>query len=157
MRVAEAADVPRIASLFRDSRAAAMPWLPELHSQAEDLEFFGRSVATQAAYVAVLAGSVVGFAVVDRSERELVHLYLDPTVRRRGVGSALLAHARAENPGSLQLWCFAENHHARAFYAAQGADELYGTDGTENEERLPDVRLELPHVPDAAREGTEPQ
>jgi GNAT superfamily N-acetyltransferase len=86
----------------------------------------------------------VGFAVVDEHEHLLDHLYLEPGLRRRGLGTRLLDHARAEHGGPLQLWCFADNRAARTFYAARGARELYETDGSRNEERLPDVRLELP-------------
>lgn len=144
IRTARTSDVPRIATVFREARAAAMPWLPVLHSSSEELEFFGRAVEAHAAYVAVLDDRVVGVAVVDRHEHLLEHLYLDPALRRRGVGTRLLDHARAEHGGPLQLWCFTDNRAARAFYAARGARELYETDGSGNEERLPDVRLELP-------------
>ena len=144
IRDAQPSDVPRVASVFRAARGAAMPWLPVLHTPDEDQRYFGRAVDTQQGYVAVLDGSVVGFAVVDEPEAVLEHLYLDPAVHRRGIGRALLDHARAGHDGPLQLWCFAENRAGRAFYAACGARELYETDGSGNEERTPDVRLELP-------------
>jgi len=137
-------DVPRIAEVFRAARESAMPWLPVLHTSEEDLRFFGRVVDTQQTYAAVLDGSVVGFAAVDDGESMLEHLYLDPQVHRRGIGRALLDHARAAHGGPLELWCFAENRSGRAFYAACGAEELYETDGSGNEERTPDVRLRLP-------------
>jgi GNAT superfamily N-acetyltransferase len=144
IRDALPSDVPRIANVFRAAREAAMPWLPVLHTPDEDLRFFGRAVETQEAYVAVLDGSVVGFAAVDDDEAMLEHLYLDPAVHRRGIGRILLDHARAAHGGPLQLWCFADNRAARAFYASCGARELYETDGSGNEEETPDVRLGLP-------------
>jgi len=144
IRDALTSDVPRLAEVFRAAREAAMPWLPVLHTSDEDLAFFGRAVETQKGYVAVLDGSVVGFAVVDDGEAMLEHLYLDPQVHRRGIGRALLDHARAAHRGPLELWCFADNRTGRAFYAACGAAELYETDGSGNEERMPDVRLRLP-------------
>jgi len=144
IRGALPSDVPRIAEVFRAAREAALPWLPVLHTSEEDLWFFGRAVDTQRTYVAVLDGSVVGFAAVDDGEAMLEHLYLAPEVRRRGIGTALLDHARAAHDGPLELWCFAENRSGRAFYAARGAVELYETDGSGNEERTPDVRLRLP-------------
>lgn len=144
VRPARTADVPRIATVFRESRAAAMPWLPVLHSSSEDLEHFGRAVEASRAYVAVLDDRVVGVAVVDPHEHLLEHLYLDPALRRRGIGTRLVDHARAGHEGPLRLWCFQANHDARAFYAARGARELYATDGSANEEKLPDVLLELP-------------
>jgi GNAT superfamily N-acetyltransferase len=149
IRTARTADVPRIATVFREARSAAMPWLPVLHSSSEDVEFFGRAVEALTAYVAVLDDRVVGVAVIEPHEHLLEHLYLDPALRRRGIGTRLLDHARTEHRRPLQLWCFADNHDARSFYAARGARELYETDGSRNEERLPDVRLELPAWGDA--------
>ncbi len=137
-------DAPAIAAVMRAARAAAMPWLPVLHGPDEDLAYFGRQVEANAAYVAVLAGRVVGFAVVDEREQVLEHLYLDPPLRRRGIGAALVAHARTRHPGPLELWCFRDNTDARAFYRAQGGLELFETDGSDNEEKTPDVRLRLP-------------
>jgi GNAT superfamily N-acetyltransferase len=142
IRPAVADDVPRVTSVFQSARAAAMPWLPVLHSPEEDLAFFGRNVAEHDCSVAELDGQVVGFAVVDGDD--LDHLYLDPDLRRRGFGTALLEHVRARHEGPLQLWAFRDNGAARAFYAARGAVELFETDGSGNEEKTPDVRLELP-------------
>ena len=74
----------------------------------------------------------------------LDHLYVDPAARGQGTGSALLAEARGRIAGDLQLWAFARNLPALAFYAHNGAIELERTDGRGNEEREPDVRLLLP-------------
>jgi GNAT superfamily N-acetyltransferase len=144
IRPAVPEDVPRITEVFQAARAAAMPWLPVLHTPDEDLAFFGRLVAEHVAHVAVLEHRVVAFAVVDEGAGDLEHLYVDPDMRRRGLGSALVRRVRAERQGALQLWAFRDNTAARAFYAALGAVELYETDGSGNEERTPDVRLELP-------------
>lgn len=54
---------------------------------------------------------------------EVVHLYLDASVQRQGVGSALLRQARQRSPLGLQLYTFAQNTGARAFYAAHGFSE----------------------------------
>ena len=60
--------------------------------------------------------------------------------RRQGHGRALLDHAKAR-ADRLSLWTFEANREALAFYAAQGFAETARTDG-DNEEGLPDVRLE---------------
>jgi GNAT superfamily N-acetyltransferase len=148
IRPAGADDVPSLTAVFQAARAAAMPWLPVLHTPEEDLAFFGRNVAEYDAQVALLDGRVIGFAVVHGGD--LDHLYLDPGLRRRGIGTALLSHVRARHEGPLQLWAFTDNTAARAFYAACGAIELFETDGSGNEEKTPDVRLELPAWPTAS-------
>ncbi len=144
IRTAAPPDAPRVVAVFHAARAAAMPWLPVVHSDAEDRWFFGREVDSGQVVVAVLDCEVVGFAAVDPDEHLLDHLYVDPAVHRTGVGRRLVDHARAGHDGPLQLWTFTGNGSARAFYAAVGAVELYETDGSGNEERTPDVRLELP-------------
>ena len=55
---------------------------------------------------------------------EVVHLYLDASLQRQGVGSALLQQARQRSPSGLQLYTFARNTGARAFYVAQGFTEV---------------------------------
>ena len=144
VRDARTSDVGRIATVFREARAAALPWLPVLHSSSEELECFGGAVEAHLAYAATVDDRVVGFAVVDPDDHLLDHLYLDPTLRRQGIGRALLRHAREQHRRALQLWCFTRNEDARAFYAAVGGRELYETDGRDNEERTPDVRIGLP-------------
>ena len=137
LRRAFAADAPAIAALFRRSRAV-LSFLPELHTADEDL-WFVRSVliGEQQVTLAERDGQLLGFMA--EHEGWITQLYLDPEVRRGGVGSALLADAKARNP-ELLLWCFAENAAARAFYEAQGFVVVEETDGAGNEARLPDVR-----------------
>jgi GNAT superfamily N-acetyltransferase len=144
-------DAEAVARLVRASREATMPWFPDLHTPEEDLVYFGSALSRARAYVAVLPDpdpghdSVVGVAVVDPDEDLLAHLYLHPSVLRRGLGTALLDLARAEHRGPLELWCFADNVAGLAFYAAQGAQEVRRTDGAGNDEGLPDVLLRLPY------------
>jgi ribosomal protein S18 acetylase RimI-like enzyme len=66
-------------------------------------------------------------------------LYLDPTRTGRGVGSRLLEEATADLP-VVKLHCFQANAGARRFYERHGfRPEAFG-DGSNNEERLPDIR-----------------
>ena len=41
----------------------------------------------------------------------------------------------------LELWCFQRNEAARRFYAREGFAEVEWTEGADNDEGLPDVRL----------------
>ena len=51
-------------------------------------------------------------------------LYVDPPAQGAGVGSALLdatlEHLRDRGFAGVDLWAFADNHHARAFYERRG-------------------------------------
>ncbi|MFO0584525.1 MAG: GNAT family N-acetyltransferase [Anaeromyxobacter sp.] len=134
------ADAPAIAALFEASRAAAMPWLAVVHGHDETVAFFEHVVpARREVWLAGdAAGALLGFIAFGGGEVE--HLYVAPTARGAGVGSALLALATARG-APLELWTFQRNAAARAFYAARGFREVERTDGNRNEEREPDVRL----------------
>lgn len=137
LRRAVAADAPQVAALFRRSRAV-LTFLPELHTADEDLWFVREVlIGAQLVTLAERDGQLLGFMA--EHDGWINQLYLDPDVRRSGVGSALLGSAKARN-AKLTLWCFAQNLAARAFYEAQGFVVVETTDGTGNEARLPDVR-----------------
>lgn len=139
IRPANKADASAIAQIHRSARAAAMPWLPVIHSADEDLAFFqDRVLPSETVLVADANGTVIGFVAI--KEDWLNHLYIAPTVFRAGVGTKLLAEAKARSD-ALQLWTFQRNAGARAFYAKHGFKEIERTDGKNNEEKTPDVRL----------------
>ncbi len=65
-------------------------------------------------------------------------LYVLPEMQGRGIGSTLLAVAQTDAT-HLQLWTFQKNALARQFYEAKGFVSIKQTDGSENEEKEPDV------------------
>jgi ribosomal protein S18 acetylase RimI-like enzyme len=85
-------------------------------------------------------GRVVGFSGV--SGEELTHLYVDPAAQNRGVGSALLDHAKGLRPNRLELWVFQKNEGARRFYERHGFRLVQLTDGAGNMEKEPDALYE---------------
>jgi len=133
-------DAAALAALFTASFRTAMPSLPELHDAAEDRWFIEHRVLAECeVLVAREDGELVGFLALRGDVVD--HLYVHPAAQRRGVGSELLAEAQSRRPGGLELWAFQRNTPALAFYARHGFTELYRTDGRDNEEREPDVRL----------------
>ena len=66
------------------------------------------------------------------------HLYVDPAFHGRGIGSALVLLAQGQQD-ELRLYTFQSNARARALYEQHGfvIEEL--TNGTRNEEKMPDV------------------
>lgn len=133
------ADAERIADLIRTSKAAAMPWLAVVHTPEEDLGWV-RSVllAHHDVTVAREDDDVVG--VLATSPGWVDQLYVRPASQGRGTGRALLERAKEASDGDLQLWTFARNARARAFYERAGFRAEEETDGATNEEREPDVR-----------------
>ena len=132
-------DAVDVAALFAASRRAAMPWLPVLHTPVEDVAFFTAEVETSSGWGAIDEGRLVGFALL--RDGWLNHLYVAPEWRGRGVGSALLSRALTAAAAPVDLWVFARNEPALAFYARHGFEESERTDGSANEEREPDVRM----------------
>jgi ribosomal protein S18 acetylase RimI-like enzyme len=62
--------------------------------------------------------------------------------KNRGIGAALLDHAKALRPEGLELWAFQKNVGARRFYERHGFRLVRLTDGAENMEREPDALYE---------------
>jgi ribosomal protein S18 acetylase RimI-like enzyme len=90
--------------------------------------------------VAILADRVVGFAAVRAGF--LDHLYVTPDAQSRGVGSRLLAAAKAARLDGLRLYVFQRNTNACGFYEKRGFTLVALDDGTRNEEGEPDALYE---------------
>lgn len=140
LRTANADDVDGVAGLFARSRAAALPFLPVLHSPAEDIAFFGGLRERGLMTLAERAGSLLGFMVERQGWVE--QLYVEPEQRGQGIGS-LLVNAAKQRQKRLQLWCFADNHAGRNFYIRHGFVEIGRSDG-DNEEGQPDILFGWP-------------
>ena len=132
-------DADAVAAVFKAARDAAMPWLPILHSEAEDRRFFAGVIAEAEVLVVRREGYPVAFLALQ--ENLVGHLYVRPDAQRAGIGSALVAVAKERRPEGLRLWTFQRNQGARAFYARHAFDEVEFTDGSDNEEKEPDVLL----------------
>lgn len=144
IRRASPKDAEAVVGIFRESRAEAMPWLPVLHTEAEDRAWY-RELLGGEAWVYELGGRTAGFALV--REDDLDALYVAPDVQRRGIGAALFRQAQEARPGGFGWWVFRDNVRARRFYEALGGRLLYETDGAGNEEKTPDVRYEWRPTP----------
>ncbi|GAA1523345.1 GNAT family N-acetyltransferase [Nocardioides humi] len=141
VRPATPHDVPQIAAVQVAARAAA-PMPPGIRSPDEVRAYLAEHFGTAESWVAEIAGRIVGYARFTRTW--LNDLYVDPAHQGAGVGGALLDLVKARHPGGFSLWVFAQNTPARAFYAARGLVEREHTDGADNEERAPDLRMEWP-------------
>ena len=129
-----------LAATLHRRAAALIPGYPnDLHTPAEDRDYYADQVFARGPIWGAWAdGRLIGHVAV--SPGWIDHLYVDTEQQGAGVGRALVRHAQAEQP-ALQLWTFQSNARARRFYAANGFAEVEWTDGTGNEEGMPDVRL----------------
>ncbi len=117
IRFREPGDIPAILRIQDSSREAAQ-W-PQ--SAYENLGRIG-----QQAWVAEHEGHLVGFLVARAmaSEMEILNLAVEPNVRRKGIGHALLREALSwavqNGAGRAFLEVRASNSAARQFYEAHG-------------------------------------
>ena len=137
LRRAVMADAAALTEIQLAARTSAD--IPNLHTAAEDLAFHQGLIAGKAVMVAEQDGVPVGFAAIHGGW--LDHLWVLPACHRRGIGRELLAWARKS--GALKLYVFTHNTRAIAFYRAHGAVQIAESDGQDNEERLPDLTLQL--------------
>jgi len=77
-------------------------------------------------------GAILGFIVLGHATVE--YLYVEPEMTGRGIGGALLEHAKGRRPAGFCLWTFQRNEGARRFYECHGLRLIRLTDGEENEE-----------------------
>jgi ribosomal protein S18 acetylase RimI-like enzyme len=69
-------------------------------------------------------GEVVGFVAIYVPESFIHHLYVEPRLRNRGIGSALLRHAVTAAGGSATLKCQLGNQAGLGFYRHLGWTEV---------------------------------
>jgi GNAT superfamily N-acetyltransferase len=138
LRLATSGDADTIAALFSTS-FRLLTFLPPLHTRDEDRAYVRDTLLPrQRVTVAERGGQIAGFMA--ETPGWINQLYIDAKQLRQGIGAALLADAKARND-SLTLWCFLQNHRARAFYEKHGFVEVERTDGSGNEANSPDVRF----------------
>jgi len=154
IRRGEPAESDALADLWLRSRAAAAPSIPPtVHTDADVHRWFAEIVLPlREVWVADHLEAVVALMVLDQDWID--QLYVDPASTGRGIGGALLEHAKRCRPAGLRLWTFQDNLGARHFYEARGFVATVSTPG-DNEEGEPDVCYEWrpvgppgdPHAP----------
>lgn len=81
---------------------------------------------------------IVGLMALSASMLE--QLYVAPDWIGRGLGRRFLGLAKERRPEGFELYCFVANANARRFYEHHGFTAVAFGDGSNNQERQPDVR-----------------
>lgn len=121
VRPAHEDDLDALIRVWHESKRVAYPYLPleQGRTLAEDDEFFRRVIVLRnAIWVALRGGEVAGFLAIGGSYVD--RLYIHPERQREGIGSALIAKAKALSPDGVQLHTHQRNTQARAFYEKHG-------------------------------------
>ena len=138
MRTANEGDLDALADIFLAARgemtylpvetpARVRPWLRD--HVLPDCEVF----------VALAAERPVAFMALEGDSIE--HLYVRPGQQSRGIGSRLLELAKECRPQGLSLYVFEPNLGAIRFYERHGFTTVERSDGSRNEEKVPDRRM----------------
>jgi GNAT superfamily N-acetyltransferase len=138
LKKAEIDDAKEIATLFKLTRKNNLPYLPQLHTPKEDLEFFKKAIKNEYVVLAQIENKLIGFCSFNNGW--LNHLYVLPAFQGQGVGGTLLRYSKARNK-ELNLWVFQKNNKAISFYEKNGFKLVMYTDGSANEEKEPDAHL----------------
>lgn len=145
LRRATDADADSIAEVYLRSRMELVACAPLVHSDQSVREWVRQKLIPGGGVtVARVDGAVVGFIAMSRGNEcsWIEQLYLLPTHTRRGIGSALLDHAKQELPPPMRLYTFQCNDAARHFYEHHGFRAVAYSNGSANEENCPDILYE---------------
>jgi GNAT superfamily N-acetyltransferase len=114
-----------------------MSYLPHIHTFISTEKWIRDIVLpSQSVWVAEVDGAAVGYAWLH--EGLLRALYIHPSYQRQGIGTELLSEVKKNAAGGFLFWIFEANAAAIRFYERHGAHTVRKTDGSSNEERLPD-------------------
>jgi hypothetical protein len=136
VRRALLADSAETAEVFLAARAT-MTYLPRVHSDDDTRTFIAHVVRDLETFVAVRENRIVGFASL--REDWLDHLYVLPARFNTQTGTKLFEEVRFQRPEGFQFWVFQQNAGARRFYERHGCALARLTDGSQNEEKVPDA------------------
>jgi GNAT superfamily N-acetyltransferase len=137
-RCATAADIDAVAEVFSAS-FRLLTFLPMLHTVAEDRAFIAKVIFRGCEVIVAQDDSgIVSFLARQSEEVRLLHTRPDRI--GWGAGTLLIEAAKKSGVNALELWCFQANARARRFYEGRGFRAVRFTDGSLNEEKMPDIR-----------------
>lgn len=138
IRPARSTDAGKLGAMISEA-VAANTWKPKLHTGAEDVAHMSNLIDHGWVSVCERAHQVAGFIALD--EQRVQSLYVANNAQNYGIGNALLDHAKTQQT-RLELWKFEANEGALRFYRRHGFSEVERTDGTGNDEGLPDIKFQ---------------
>jgi GNAT superfamily N-acetyltransferase len=144
-------DVEAIADVYLASFAATYRF-PLAHSDRQVRRWIAEVlIPTEEVWIVTDRDAAV-VAMMALSSEMLDQLYVLPAWTGRGIGSRLIELAKSRRPRGLDLYTFQVNAGARRFYERHGFVEVARGDGSDNEERQPDLRYAWrPNDPEAGK------
>jgi ribosomal protein S18 acetylase RimI-like enzyme len=145
LRAATLADAAAVGDVYLRSRKELVACAPLAHPDDDVREWIRtRLIPTGRTTVALAQDRVVGLLAVSPGMEAswIDHLYVLPDWVGRGVGTRLLDQAMSQLTPPIRLYTFQQNLRARRFYEARGFLAVAFGDGSDNEERCPDILYE---------------
>ena len=139
IRAYRADDLNSVLGVWLRSARDAYAFLEESFFECERFELERTWMPVAETWIYEADGRVVGFIAL--IEQELGGSFVDPEMQGRGIGRALVGHARRLK-GALELSVFAENARGLRFYERDGF-EVVG-EQIEERTRRTELRLRLP-------------
>ena len=140
IRPARKDDAAGIADVYLASFAATYEF-PRAHADADTRRWIAEDLLeTREVWVATAGTEGAIVAMVALSDDMIDQLNVAPGWTGQGIGSRLIGLAQSRRPNGLDLYTFQVNRGARRFYERHGFVEVGLSDGSQNEERQPDVR-----------------
>jgi GNAT superfamily N-acetyltransferase len=142
LRPAGLDDAEALSTLFLEAREAAYPSMPRLVHPPDDVRRWFRSrFDADGVEVWMAERDDVPVALLLLEDAWLHSLYVAPGLTGQGIGAVLLDLAKSLRPDGLGLWVFESNVDAQRFYRRYGFRVVRRTDGSENEEKEPDIEM----------------
>ncbi|MBA3537223.1 MAG: GNAT family N-acetyltransferase [Tatlockia sp.] len=142
LRQATLADTKDIVNVFLTSRKTFITFAPLIHSDAAVFQWVQNILMPNSElYVAEVNKKVVAMMALSIKEglSWIEQLYVSPTFIGLGIGSLLIAQAKTLLSPPIYLRTFQQNDGARRFYEKHGFCVLEFSDGSNNEEKCPDI------------------
>lgn len=120
IRTCDPGDFENLVARWHETNVAAYAYVAvnQRHTLEDARRFFAARVVPECeVWIAQRGKATLGMIALD--EHWIRQLAVWPEHRRRGVGRALVNHARCRSPTELRLFTFARNAAARAFYEGE--------------------------------------
>jgi len=145
IRAATSSDAVGISDVYLASRKSFLSYAPLAHSDEDVRQWIaGYLIPNAEVSVALMDGEIVGMMALIRNETAgwINQLYLHPSAVGQGIGTQFVAMAQKKLGPPIRLYTFQANEGARRFYERHGFKAIACSDGSQNEERCPDVLYE---------------
>lgn len=144
-RTATQSDAEAVAQVYLSSRKEFVSFAPIAHSDEAVYQWI-RDILIPTNQVTVVEqdNKIIGMMALSTAGETgwIDQLYLHSDVVGRGIGTKLIEYAKAELGSPIRLYTFQENQGAIRFYERHGFKAIQYGDGSENEEKCPDVLYE---------------